>query len=217
MLKSHSRAVATTVFTADLIVTLSTFFAAYGLIDATAPMGTFRILLPIENYLWLLLFIIPVWAMFLQWSGTYQSNRTKPIVQDLWQVSRAAVLGGVALFAFVGLMKASHISRPFLFAFSTVNLIALVMVRIGLRTTAHAVRARGLNTRSVLIVGTGPGAQAHSDRIAANPHWGHRLAGYIAVDELSAATPPKEKILGNTSSIRRVLCEYVVDEVVVAV
>jgi exopolysaccharide biosynthesis polyprenyl glycosylphosphotransferase len=218
MLKNHSRAVATTIFTADLIVTLCSFFAAFGLIDAAAPMGTVQTLLPIENYLWLLLFIVPVWAMFLQWSGTYQSHRTKPIGQDLWQISRAAVLGAVALFAFVGLMKASHISRPFLFAFSMVNLVALVLLRIALRTTAHAVRARGLNTRSVLIVGTGPGAQAHSERIAANPQWGHRLAGYIMLDEIPVAdAAPKDKILGNPSSIRRVLCEYVVDEVVVAV
>jgi exopolysaccharide biosynthesis polyprenyl glycosylphosphotransferase len=218
MLKTHSRAVATTIFTADLIVTLTSFFAAFGLIDAAAPMGTVQMLLPIENYLWLLLFIVPVWAMFLQWSGTYQSHRTKPIVQDLLQVSRAAILGGVALFAFVGLMKASHISRPFLFAFSTVNLVALVLLRIALRTTAHAVRARGLNTRSVLIVGTGTGAKAHSDRISANPQWGHRLAGFISVDDVAVQdAAPKEKVLGNPSSIRRVLCEYVVDEVVVAV
>src|SRR5436190_8804264 len=218
MLKSHSRAVATTIFTADLIVTLSSFFAAYGLIDAAKPIGTFQMLLPIEHYLWLLLFVIPIWAMSLQWSGTYQSHRTKPIAQDIWQVSRAAILGGVALFAFVGLMKASHISRPFLFAFSTVNLVALVLVRICLRTTAQAVRARGLNTRAVLIVGTGPGALAHSERIAANPHWGHRLAGYITVEDLpTVTTAPPQKILGNTASIRRVLREYVVDEVVVAV
>ncbi|HLY74567.1 MAG TPA: sugar transferase [Planctomycetota bacterium] len=216
MLKGYSRAVATSIFVADLTLTIFSFLGTYLLMSV--PNQMFGTLLPLDQYLWLLLFIVPAWTMLLQWSGTYRSHRIQSPIREITQVARAAALGGIALFAFVGLTKSSHISRPFLSAFMLIDVSVLVLLRMAIRTAAHAARARGYNTRSVLIVGTGEGAAAHAERIAANRHWGHRLIGFVSQDEEEDEIRiPRGSVVGKTNSIRRVLCEYVVDEVVVAV
>jgi exopolysaccharide biosynthesis polyprenyl glycosylphosphotransferase len=217
MMKDHAKAVAATLFVADLVLTIFVFIGTYMLMSI--PNRHFNPLLPLDNYLWLLLFVVPVWTVLLQWSGTYRSQRISAPLQEIIQVARAAILGGIALFAFVGLTKSSHISRPFLAVFAVLDVSALVALRITLRTGVRYIRAHGHNTRSVLIVGTGAGALAHADRIEANAHWGHRLIGFISDEEkeVQAAVPP-ELLIGKTlDSLSHVLCEYVVDEVVFSV
>src|SRR5689334_18795731 len=181
MMKDHAKAVAASLFVADLVITIFTFIGTWLLM--TLPNHPFGTLLSLDYYLWLLLFIVPAWTVLLQWSGTYRSQRISSPLHEVIQVARAAILGGIALFAFVGLTKSSHISRPFLALFATLDVTALVLLRLTLRTGVRALRARGHNTRSVLIVGTGAGAVAHADRIANNRHWGHRLIGFLSDQE----------------------------------
>ena len=216
MMKDHAKAVATSLFVADLVVTICTFIGTWVLM--TLPNHMFGTLLSLDHYLWLLLFIVPAWTVLLQWSGSYHSQRTRSPLQEIIQVARAAILGGIALFAFVGLTKSSHISRPFLALFATLDVTALVVLRLALRTSVRALRARGHNTRSVLIVGTGAGAMAHAERIANNRHWGHRLIGFLSDQEKEIqAAVPANLVIGTLESLNHVLCEYVVDEVVFSV
>jgi exopolysaccharide biosynthesis polyprenyl glycosylphosphotransferase len=214
MLKSNARTVATTFFVADLLVTIFSFLAAY--IITSEPNHFFGSLLPLNQYLWLLLFIVPTWAMLLQFGGTYRSHRIESLFVDAGYVSRAAILGGISLFAFVGLTKSAYISRPFLAVFTVTNVILLVLTRVTVRSMAWFARSRGLNTRSILIVGTGDGARAHAHRIAENRQWGYRLVGFVSEGTAPNGAIPSDQVIGNLKTIRRVLREYVVDEVVVA-
>lgn len=215
MLKSNARTVATTFFVADLLVTILSFLAAYAI--TSEPNHFFGQLLPLDQYLWLLLFIVPTWAVLLQFGGTYRSHRIESLFVDAGYVSRAAILGGISLFAFVGLTKSGYISRPFLAIFTLIDVVVLVLMRVTVRSMAWFFRSRGLNTRSILIVGTGDGARAHAQRIAENRQWGYRLVGFVSEGSpTSSYAVPADQILGNLKTIRRVLREYVVDEVVVA-
>jgi len=215
MLKSNSRTVATSFFVADLFITILSFLSAYALMSE--PNHYFGQLLPLDNYLWLLLFIVPTWTLLLQLGGTYRSHRIESLFSDAALVSRAAALGGVMLFAFVGLTKSAHVSRPFLAVFTLIDLVVLVAMRVTIRSFAWSARARGLNSRSILIVGTGEGALAHAQRIEENRQWGYRLVGFVYETAPSTTgSVPADRLVGNLKSIRRVLREYVVDEVVVA-
>src|SRR5258708_28767297 len=128
MLRSHARAVATSIFMMDLTLTIFSFIGTYALMNV--PNRVFGTLLPLDQYLWLLLFIVPVWSALLQWNDTYQSHRVHSPIREIGQVARAVAVGGIALFAFVGLTKSSHISRPFLAAFTLMDLSALILLRV---------------------------------------------------------------------------------------
>lgn len=219
MLKREARVVAAGVFLADLIVTVGVFFLAYGLFR-TAPLprgiGTLHAL---DAYLWLLLFIVPFWAILLQVNSVYRSWRTSTLAREIWRLTRTVFLAGLGLFAFLAVTKqAEPISRPFIVVFLALDYGLLVAAHAAIRGLARWTRARGYNTRTVLIVGTGGKARILAQRIVRNRHWGLHLLGYVAETATPTESPPAEhRILGALDDLPRILREQVVDEVLVAV
>ena len=218
MLKRYSGVVQAGVFVTDLVVTVAAFFGAHVLYRRVPWPPTFGRLLDVQEYVSLLLFIVPVWAFLLQAGGVYRSQRTTPLARELWKMARAALLGGVALFAFLAVVKIGNVSRPFLVSFILLDALLLILFRAALRIAARAARTRRLNTRTVLIVGTGKNAQELARRITLNRHWGLCLLGLVAEEakpaDLNGLQP---LVLGTVADISRLLREHVVDEVIVAV
>jgi exopolysaccharide biosynthesis polyprenyl glycosylphosphotransferase len=218
MLKRHSQWVATLVLTLDLLLTVGAFLAAYQMFQAALMPRQFGRLGEAGLYLWLLMIIIPTWTTLLTLCKVYHSHRTDALGTEIQQILKAVVLGGLALFSFLAITKSSEISRPFIVVFAIINAGALITLRIAIRSLATLVRTRGLNYRTVLIVGTGPSALQQAQRIASNPQWGLRVTGFVSEDEVPpAALPPEVRVLGNTQEIRRLLTEYILDEVIIAV
>jgi len=218
MLKRYGRLIPTLVLTADLLLTIGTFLGTYCAFQLRLLPRVFGPLAGFDQYLWLLLMVVPVWAFLLKICGVYQSHRTDPMWTEIGQILRAMSLGGVAFFAFLALSKSSLISRPFIVLFVGFNGLALVGFRWVFRTVVHRVRVRGLNYRTVLIVGTGTSARLQAQRIARNPQWGLRVLGFVSEPEGSPGSDvPSLPILGTTSGIRHLLSEYIIDEVIVAV
>ncbi len=217
MLKRYAGVVEAALFALDLAVTAAAFLGAWGLFRiAPLPEGV-GALSSLPDYLWLLLVIVPLWAFLLQTSDLYKSQRTAPLGRELWGIVQAAGFGAVGLLAFMSLLKVENVSRPFLAAFVVLDGLALLGLHLSIRLAARRIRARGRNFRTALIVGSGRHARALAERIAENRHWGLRVIGHLAED----AGAPREGIgsplLGSARDVSRILCEYVVDEVFVAV
>ncbi len=218
MLKRYARVVETALFVTDLAVTAAAFLLTYLLFRAAPVRLPFGPLFDLRHYLWLLLFIVPVEAILLQAGGIYRSQRTASLGGELWKIARAVTLTGLALFAFLALSKSGHISRPFISSFILLNLALLILVRVAVRGLARLARSQGHNTRTVLIVGTGPNARHLALRISEHPRWGLRLLGYVAEgDSAALADEGARPVLGTVRQIPHILREYVVDEVIVAV
>jgi exopolysaccharide biosynthesis polyprenyl glycosylphosphotransferase len=218
MLKKYARLIAAGLFAADLLVTVLSFLGTFLFFRLNPLEVSYGRLLDIHQYLWLLLLVIPVWSILLQVGGLYNSHRTETLWSEIKQVVRAVTLGGAALFAAVAITKSEHISRLFLLAFLAVDGIFLGLLKLLIRSIAHWIRLNGLNTRSVVIVGTGLDAQAQALQILRNGQWGMKLLGFVADGEPPANSSEWENpVLGSVRDIRRILCEYVVDEVFIAV
>jgi exopolysaccharide biosynthesis polyprenyl glycosylphosphotransferase len=211
--------VAVGVYAADLVLAPAAFLLAYALltsIDFPAPFGELH---GLDVYLWLLLFIVPVWAILLQAGSLYRSQRTVSFARETWRLARVSAYGGLALFAFLAFTKSGHISRPFAASFVLADFALRVLLHAALRGLARWVRAKGYNFRTVLIVGEGGKAQALARRIENQPRWGLRLAGFVS----ESGTPPPDPLpggmtrLGTVGDVPRILRERVVDEVLVAV
>jgi exopolysaccharide biosynthesis polyprenyl glycosylphosphotransferase len=218
MIKKQAQVVAAGVFAADLTVTAGAFFLAYALYPLLPLPRSFGVLHGLDLYLWLLLFIVPVWAILLQLGVTYRSYRLATLRREVWRLTRTVVLAGLSLFAFQALTKSDDISRPFLAGFLALDWILLVAFRLALRGLARWTRSRGYNFRTVLIVGTGEKARALARRIVHNRHWGLRLMGHIAESGPAPdASIEDQPVLGAAADLPRILRERVVDEVLVAV
>jgi exopolysaccharide biosynthesis polyprenyl glycosylphosphotransferase len=88
--------------------------------------------------------------------------------------------------------------------------------RLSVRRLLYALRRRGLAQLRVLLIGAGDTAQAIVERMGHTPKYGYRAVGYLddaaPVGRQIAGAP----VLGATRDLERVLRQYDVDEVLIA-
>ncbi len=231
MLKQQARLIALFVFGVDLALVAFAFFAAHALrsrgleifgLGRDAPA-----LYPLERYLPLLPVALGLWGLLLWRSGRYRSHRRIPLFEEAAEVVKvsitATVLFALAVWALrfdEQLLGSDRISRGWILLFSGLAALLLMAEKLLLRLTARRARARGMNYRTILVVGTGRTAAALAGVLRERRWWGYRILGFVEVDdpaEPAAETRPVQPILGRESDLPRVLAGQVVDEVVFAI
>jgi len=181
-------------------------------------------LYPMERYLPLLPLALLIWSLLLWSSGRYRSHRTVPILDEASAIVRitatAAILFALVLWAFrldERLLVDDRVSRLWIALFALLSGLFLLAEKLALRITSRWVRARGLNYRTLLLVGPRPVAEALAESIRAHRYWGYRVLG--VVDDGTAALDRQGTlpVLGGLADLRRVVEEEVIDEVLFAV
>jgi exopolysaccharide biosynthesis polyprenyl glycosylphosphotransferase len=229
MLKQQARFVAALVFTADLGLVTLAFLIAHGLRSYGIPIlgagPEAPGLYPLERYLPLLPLALGIWGVLLWGSGRYRSHRRMPLVEEAAAVARVTALAtGFFALAVWGLrlderlLGSDRISRGWIALFAVLSGVLLLTEKLALRLTARRVRARGLNFRTVLFVGSGATAGAIADALRENRWWGYRILGFVVVESAEDEIDPRARPrLGTFADLEALLAENVVDEVVFAV
>jgi exopolysaccharide biosynthesis polyprenyl glycosylphosphotransferase len=219
MLKQKARVVALGVWAGDLALTALSLPIAYALREAVLPivMPAFfpSRMAPFEQYAFLLVLILPLWALMLFRAGFYRSHRTLPLGEEIWSAMKVS-FGGTALLALIiyGL-RLDFVSRLFLLVFAAVNFAALATEKVALRLLSRWVRTRGYNFRTVVLVGTGQKAAQLADFLEAHPHWGFRVLGYLDDDNGGEIRRTNRWVcLGKITDLESLLIREVVDELI---
>jgi exopolysaccharide biosynthesis polyprenyl glycosylphosphotransferase len=171
------------------------------------------------------------WVTVLWLFGLYRLRVRWSARTEVTDVARSVLLLAVATFVLLFWFKFPNVSRQFLLLLFPAQLALTVASRFFLRWAFAAVRARGLNARFILIVGTGPSARAFADRIEARRELGLHVIGHLAepadreageamtsgrsaipVDQL---LPRLRPILGSVDDIEEILHTQIVDEVAI--
>jgi exopolysaccharide biosynthesis polyprenyl glycosylphosphotransferase len=149
------------------------------------------------------------------WLGSLYDLRARwSFRSELLDVVHASVGLAVGLFCLLFLVKLPDVSRLFLVSFFAAEIALTLAARIVLRALFAAARARGHNTRFVLVVGVGPSADGFARRIARHRQLGLRVVGHLAEDGGVRAVA-NGSVLGSIADIESVLHAHVVDEVVI--
>ena len=221
MLKERARLVAYWVWTADLAVTAGAFLAAWWVRSHVAPRlfpGLFPTALhPLGRYLGLLPLVLAIWTAILVFREAYTSRRTVSLRREAWEMAQVVALGTLTLAAAGWLLRLEFVSRPFLLLFAALDLAALVGERLVVRLLARTVRRRGLNYRTVLLVGLNPRSAELARLIAAHPHWGLKVLGFVAADGDAVERFAGFPVLGRLGDLDGLLRREVVDEVLFVV
>jgi len=218
MLKQKARAIAAGVLGGDLALTAVSLPVAYslrGLLPALFPRLVPAALNPFGDYMALLGLILPLWGLLLYTAGFYRSHRTLPLGEEIWGAMKVAFGGTAVLAILIYGLKLEFVSRWFLVVFGAVNFAILASEKVGLRLISRAVRSRGFNFRTVLLVGTGRKAAQLGEFLEAHPYWGFRVIGYLDDDnggEIRRAN--RWQCLGRITDLEAVLMREVVDELI---
>jgi exopolysaccharide biosynthesis polyprenyl glycosylphosphotransferase len=217
MLKQKARAIALGVLLTDLSLTALSLPLSWilrqGPLRTVLPSVFPLPLFPLDQYLLLLFFILPIWGLLLSAAGFYQSHRTLPLGEEVWAAGKVAFGGTAILVLLIYGLRLEFVSRWFLVLFGVINFCFLATEKVALRMTSRWVRARGFNFRTALLIGTGPKAAQLGEFLEAHPHWGFRVVGYLD-DNGGDSRLHTWPCLGRITDMEAVLSREVVDEVI---
>ena len=88
----------------------------------------------------------------------------------------------------------------------------LVAEKILVRVLARWVRSKGLNYRTVLIVGTGRRATDIARMIVGHKYWGYKILGFVSDGHRLSNGWARYRIFGNVPDLKRILESREIDE-----
>jgi len=227
MLKQQARLIARSVYLADIGLTSAAFFAAFFIRDYLlpniAPSQFPTGLYPLPEYLKVFPIVIAIWSVLLFANRSYHSHRTVPVQKEALTMLRVVAVGTVLIATIAYLVPLRQLSRSWFVLFGILCAIFLVAEKLALRLLARYVRSRGLNYRTVLIVGTGKRAADIAAVIEGHKYWGFKVIGFVSDGHRLPAASSGYPIFGTLSELPQILergveqQRHTIDEVIFAV
>jgi exopolysaccharide biosynthesis polyprenyl glycosylphosphotransferase len=153
-----------------------------------------------------------VWVGILWLNGLYRPRARWSIRSEGLAIARATVvlglITGTVLFAF----RLPDVSRLFLLLLFPSQWLVTLATRIALRLVFERLRARGYNTRYVLMVGAKDRGRVFARKLEQHQELGLRIVGFID-DEVPEDLPSPWSYLGGLDGIEKLLHSQVIDEV----
>jgi exopolysaccharide biosynthesis polyprenyl glycosylphosphotransferase len=225
MLKQKARLIARIVFGVDLALTSVAFFGAFFIRDLLLPVLDPRHfptgLFPLEEYLKIYPLVLVIWSVLLFSYNSYHSHRTIPLTREALTTIRVVFVGNVLLATAAYLLPLRQLSRSWFVLFGVLAMLLLVAEKILVRVIARWVRSKGLNYRTVLIVGTGRRATDIARLIVGHKYWGYKILGFVSDGHRLSNGWARYRIFGNVPDLKHILeaheIEEPIDEIVFAV
>ena len=177
MLKQHADVFKKLMILADMCLTAAAFILAYFL------RNEMREIYPLTDYLRLLPYFVGTWVGIMYFLGMYNSFRAKPLSDVTSIVFETAFFGFVAFSSIVYVVKLHDISRIFLFLLIGISLALFVIEKASIVFFFRYLRAKGYNTRNILLVGTGKRAENFVKLVESHNEWGFKILRTIDEDE----------------------------------
>jgi exopolysaccharide biosynthesis polyprenyl glycosylphosphotransferase len=227
MLKQKAKLIARTVYLADLVLTSVAFFAAFLIRDNIFPLLDARHfptgLFPITEYLKIYPIVLMIWSVLLFSHKSYSSHRTVPVRREAINTLHIVALGIVILATVAWLMRIDQLSRSWFGLFGVMDALLLLAEKLAVRTIARYVRARGMNYRTLLVVGTGRRALEIVRLISNHRYWGYKILGFVSDGHHLPPEFEQYPVFGNVDELRQIIDHQIrargeaIDEVVFAV
>lgn len=161
---------------------------------------------------------VPIWSLAMYANGLYLSMRTRTYLEILWAIAKAAAVTFLLLGTFIFLLKLTFMSRMFFLLFMGLGFLFLWIEKTALFMSSHYVRRQGLNTRRLLIVGTGKRANDFVKRVDKHPEWGFEILGAIDDEPGRGVTKVgRLEVIGSLEDIPTIFHRDAIDDVVFVV
>ena len=191
---------------------LAYFFKFYILNDGPGPG-----VLPVTDYLLLLVFIVPMYMLIYYLCSVYAPKRTVRRRFEIYGILKANTIGIIALIIILFMiLRMFYVSRSVMAFFYVFNVFFTSCFRYYLRKILRTFRKKGYNLKHILIVGYSRAAEEYIDRLTDNPQWGYVACG-ILDNHVPAGTGYKGgKGLGTLGNLEIILPENKMDEIAIA-
>lgn len=200
----------------DAAITAASFMLAYFIKFYILNDGPGPGVLPVTDYLMLLLFIVPIYMLIYYMCGVYTPKRTVRARFEVYGIMKANTIGIVALIIILYMIvREFNVSRSVMAFFYVFNVFLTSSFRIALRKGLRTIRKKGYNLKHILLVGYSRAAEEYIDRLADNPQWGYAACGILDNHIPAGTTYKGVKVLGRLGNLEIILPENKLDEIAI--
>lgn len=198
-----------------VIICVSYWLAWYFRYRSTLLFSSSFEAVPQRVYMRALYFVVPSMIVIYSACNLYTSNRVKGRRLEIASIMQANMIGALIFMSVLQLLHQTYWSRWFVFLFFCYNVVIDTIVRFALWSILKRYRKKGLNQRSVVLVGYSRAAEEYIDRVVQNPQWGYNIRG-ILDDRIEAGTTYKGiKVIGRIDNLMIILPENHLDEIAI--
>jgi exopolysaccharide biosynthesis polyprenyl glycosylphosphotransferase len=203
----------------DLLVSGLAVLVAYWLRFEVEIQPVTKGLPPLSMYLRLVPVVMVLYPVVFYFQGLYQRRRIRSRFDEVLRVFVAVFLATILLTAGLTFYRPPDFtySRLFLAFFALVDAMMVSLVRWGIAAGLARIRRSGGNLQVVLVVGAGDLGREVVERLQAHGEFGFTVVGFLDDD------PGRQQreiqgvpVLGTTLDLERVVNEYRVDQVMIA-
>ncbi len=194
----------------DCFIVISAFLLAYLFQSHLNNMNS----RPLNDYLWIMISVIPLWIGSLKYFGMYQTMREKESGDLFLIVIKASILATIIFSSVSFLLELEELTRGFIATFFVATITMLLAEKGIAFFLLHYIRRRGYNNRVILIAGSGARARAFAEMVTAHPNWGLHILGFVDEEERFGMAIGDKKVMGSFKDLSKILDENVVDEVI---
>ncbi|MEA2677869.1 MAG: hypothetical protein QOJ81_2010 [Chloroflexota bacterium] len=160
-----------------------------------------------------------MWVGVFWGMGLYRLHVRWSLLADARDIGRGTLIAVAVTLASLFVLHQDDVSRVLLAMLFVVQPLVVLIGRAALRGWFAARRRMGRDTSYMLVVGTGPLAQAFADRVEEHHALGIKVIGHLdtADDAGGARAEPalSRPVLGQVDDIAQMFRERIVDEVAV--
>jgi len=200
----------------DAVITGVSFVLSYLIKFYILEDGPGIGVLPLMEYVNLLIFLVPGYMFLYSQCGVYAPKRTVRKRFEIYGIVKANTVGMAALIIILYMVvKEINYSRSVMAIFFVLNILITSVSRIVLRKGLRTMRRKGYNLKHILLVGYSRAAEEYVKRILDNPQWGYVVCG-ILDEHIPAGTLYKGvKVLGSIGNLEYILPENKLDEIAI--
>ncbi len=202
----------------DAVVVALAFYLAYWLRKNVTPAAI--AIAPFRDYVGMLVIQVVTMLLLYFFSRLYDVKRSMPRLDEFYRIFAATSIGTVATIAFTTfLFKNSTLELDFprvmiIYAW-LLTILLVTLSRSGWVTARNWLRARGIGTDRLLIVGTGDVGRMILQKIRQMPRLGYEVVGFVDGDAETGQEIMGVPVLGNVDDIPHLIQEHEIQEVII--
>lgn len=180
MIKDNQKVFNRLLVVIDSVITAASLVLGYLIKFYILVKGPGPGVLPLRDYVFLLVYIIPGYIVLYYRMGVYTPRRTVKRRFEILDIIKANTVGMAALIIIIYLVvREFNYARSVLALFYLLNCFLTGVSRVIMRRILQSIRKKGYNVKHILLVGYSRAAEEYVNRILDNPQWGYSVSGFL--------------------------------------
>lgn len=160
--------------------------------------------------------ILVIFPVVFRGSNLYTTNRGRSHIQEVFELFKGTVISTLVLVGVTYFVRERY-SRLTVGLFAGYAFIVLSIVRLAFRAIFNALRRRGVNLKTILVVGAGQLGQRVVETIEQHRELGFKVTGLLTrKSEKIGTTVAGVPVIGHFSDLKAQLESKPVDQVILA-